>query len=212
MAYRAVIFDIGGVVVGSPLHAIAAYERDLGIPAGFINRVVFETMPHGAWSRLERGELGLEEFYPAFESDCAAGGQRISARDMMMRMAEATVPRAAMLDAIAAIRRNGLLAGAVTNNWIAEDGGTSALRPHFDVFIESSVVGMRKPDPRIYQLACDQLTVTPSEAIFLDDIGMNLKAARALGMTTIKVDTPEKALDELQAALGFRLTEVRSSQ
>ncbi|MBI3785056.1 MAG: HAD family phosphatase [Deltaproteobacteria bacterium] len=205
MSYRAVIFDIGGVVVGSPLHAIAAYERDLGIPAGFVNRVVFDTMPHGAWSRLERGELTLEEFYPAFEADCTAGGQTLSAREMMRRMTEATVPRQGMLDAVATIRRNGLRTAALTNNWIAEDGGTSLLRPHFDVFVESSVVGLRKPDPRIYELACEQLAVVPVDAIFLDDIGMNLKAARALGMTTIKVDSPEQALDELQATLGFDL-------
>jgi putative hydrolase of the HAD superfamily len=206
MTYRAVIFDLGGVVLGSPLHAIAAYERDLGIPGSFINRVVFETAPHGAWSRLERGELTLDEFYPAFEADCDAAGQRISASAMMSRIGESTVPRRAMLDAIAAIRRQGLLAAAITNNWIAEDNGTSILRPHFDVFIESSVVGLRKPDPRIYELACTQLDITPSEAVFLDDIGINLKAARALGMTTIKVDVPSTALAELEAKLGFPLS------
>ena len=82
MAYRAVIFDLGGVVVGSPLHAIAAYETEHDIPAGFINRVVVDTAPAGAWSRLERGELSLEEFYPAFHADCAAAGRAISARSL----------------------------------------------------------------------------------------------------------------------------------
>lgn len=205
MSYRAVIFDLGGVVVGSPLHAIAAYEREQEIPAGFINRVVVSTAPGGAWSRLERGELVLEEFYAAFDADCAAAGCEISARDLMRRVAEAVEPRPAMLDAIRCIRGRGLRVGAITNNWIAEDGGTHLLRPHFDVFVESAVVGIRKPDPRIFHLACDQLGIAPQEAVFLDDIGSNLKAARALGMATIKVDAPEPALSELQALLGFAL-------
>ncbi len=203
MTYRAVIFDLGGVVVGSPLHAIAAYERDLGIPNGAINRVVVDTAPTGAWSRLERGELTLEDFYPAFDADCAAAGHRISAREMMLRIAEFVAPRPAMLAAIRCIRARGLLAGAITNNWVAEDGGTSVLRPHFDVFIESAVVGMRKPDPRIFHLACDELGIAAQESIFLDDIGINLKAARAVGMTTIKVDAEDRALAELEALLGF---------
>ena len=205
MPYRAVFFDLGGVVIGSPLHAIAAYERDLRIAAGSINRVVVDTAPGGAWSRLERGELTLDEFYPAFDADCAAAGVAISARILMERVAQAVAPRPRMLDAIRSIRTRGLLAGAITNNWIAEDGGTSVLRPHFDVFIESAVVGIRKPDPRIFHLACDESCVAPHEAVFLDDIGSNLKTARALGMTTIKVEHPETALAELEGLLGFSL-------
>src|SRR5213083_3456511 len=99
MHYRAVLFDLGGVVVGSPLEAIARYEADQGIPAGFVNRVVVTTGAAGAWSRLERGELSLEDFYPAFDADCARGGCPISARDLMIRVAAATVVRPAMLDA-----------------------------------------------------------------------------------------------------------------
>jgi len=205
MTYRAVIFDIGGVVVGSPLEAIAAYERAHGIPSGFINRVVVATGEAGAWSRLERGELGLEAFYPAFERDCDAAGRHISARALMELVAAATVPRPAMLEAIRRIRAHGLAAAALTNNWITEDGGTGALRPHFDVFLESAALGLRKPDPRIFHRACDELRITPAAAVFLDDIGANLKAARALGMTTIKVVDAAAALGELEGLLGFTL-------
>ena len=144
MAYRAVIFDLGGVVVGSPLEAIAAYERRHAIPAGFINRVVVATGQAGAWSQLERGELTLEEFYPAFERDCEAAGRRIAARALMELVAAATVPRPAMLEAIRRIRAHGLLAAALTNNWITEDAGTGVLRPHFDVFIESAAIGLKQ--------------------------------------------------------------------
>ena len=187
--HRAVIFDLGGVVLGSPLHAIAAFERDRGIPAGFVNRVVADTGAEGAWGRLERGRLRMAEFIPAFEADCAAAGQRISAAEMMERVGEASEPRPIMLEAIRRIRAAGLLAAALTNNWASEerDDGTRALRDHFDAFFESSVLGLQKPDPRIYEHACRELHIAPTEAVFLDDIGRNLKTARALGMTTLKV-------------------------
>jgi putative hydrolase of the HAD superfamily len=207
--HAAVIFDLGGVVLDSPLHAIAAFERDTGVPAGFVNRVVVDTGPTGAWSRLERGELSLEEWIPAFERDCDAAGQRLSARRMMDEIQKVSAPRPKMLAAIRAIRAQGLRLGALTNNWVAEEPSASRLglelRVLFDAFVESAVVGLRKPDPRIYTLVCKELGIAPAEAIFLDDIGSNLKAARALGMTTIKVVTPEQALAELESALGFPL-------
>jgi putative hydrolase of the HAD superfamily len=205
MIYQAVIFDIGGVVVGSPLAAIADYEREHGIALGAINRVVATTGAEGSWARLERGELSMDEFYPRFDRDCAAAGVRISARALMAAMAAAAVPRPAMLEAIRRIRAGGLRAAAVTNNWISEAENMRALQPHFDVLIESSIVGMRKPDPRIYRLACERLAITPPEAVFLDDIGANLKAARTLGMSTIKVTEPDAALAELEALLGIAL-------
>lgn len=205
MSVRAVLFDIGGVVVGSPLHAIAAYEKELGIELGLVNRVVMSTGPSGAWSRLERGELALEDFYPLFDADCAAAGPSFSAREMMLRVDAITLPRAEMIDAIRRLRGHGVAVGAITNNWIAEEAGTRALAPEFDVFIESAVVGIRKPDPRIYRIACERLGVEPSEAVFLDDIGANLKAARALGMRTIKVVEPQAALAELEEIVGFPL-------
>ena len=207
MSYRAVIFDLGGVVLGSPLHAIAEFEREHGIPAGFVNRVVVDTGAAGAWSRLERGLLALDEFIPAFEADCRAAGREISAGAMMLRMAQASEPRPVMLEAVRRIRASGRLAAALTNNWASEqrDDGTRALREHFDAFFESSVLGLQKPDPRIYQHACRELGIAPAQAVFLDDIGRNLKSARQLGMATVKVDAPEPALDQLGQLLELAL-------
>jgi putative hydrolase of the HAD superfamily len=209
MPREAVIFDLGGVVLDSPLHAIARYEREAGIPAGFVNSVVVSTGPQGAWSRLERGELRVEEWVPEFERDCADAGQVIEAARMMEAIRGASEPRPRMIAAIRAIRARGLRVGALTNNWVAEEPAASRLgqelRGLFDAFVESAVVGLRKPDPRIYRHACDELGVSPEASIFLDDIGANLKAARALGMHTIKVDSAEQAIAELEAALGFPL-------
>jgi putative hydrolase of the HAD superfamily len=205
---QAVLFDLGGVVLGSPLHAIARYERECEVPAGFVNRLVVTTGAGGAWSRLERGELPMEAFYDAFERECAEAGARVDARAMMERVHVESQPRPAMLGALTRLRAAGLRTAAVTNNWVPEDergGNGSALRPHFDAFVESCVVGVRKPDPRIYRIACEALDVPPSAAAFLDDIGANLKAARELGMATIKVDEPDRALAELEALVGFAL-------
>jgi putative hydrolase of the HAD superfamily len=113
-----------------------------------------------------------------------------------------------MLEAVSRIKSEGLSVAALTNNWASEDSeapSNNDVRDLFDVFIESSVEGLRKPDPQIYHLACEKLSITPQQAIFLDDIGANLKPARRLGMATIKVVTPEAALSELSELLGFAL-------
>lgn len=204
---KAVIFDLGGVVMGSPLHAIADYERAAGIPAGFVNRLVVATGPSGAWSQLERGELGMEAFFEAFDRESRDAGHAVSARAMMARIGEAAQPRPRMLAAIEAIRARGLRTSALTNNWRSAGGDTGAdrLAPFFDVVVESAVEGVRKPDPCIYALALERLAVSAHETVFLDDIGRNLKPARAMGMTTIKVDGEEQALADLSRVLGFPL-------
>ena len=202
-----VLFDIGGVIQDSPLHAIARYERDHGLPANAINRAVVASGETGAWSRLERGELTLDAWCAPFEADCRTHGVAVDGKRLMQYIAEAGRERPQMLRAVAHLRQHGLRVGALTNNWAREetDPGPHRLRSHFDVMIESQAVGLRKPDPRIYQLACRELGVAPAETAFLDDIGLNLKSARALGMHTIKVDEPDAALRELSALVGFDL-------
>ena len=203
-AIAAVVFDIGGVVQESPLHAIARYEADHGLAPHAINRAVVATGERGAWSRLERGELTLERFFAPFEADCRAHGVEVSGERLMAYIARAGVARPPMVRAIRRIRERGLRVGALTNNWATEaPRPPHPVREHFDVFIESSVVGLRKPDRRIYELACRELGVAPAQAAFLDDIGGNLKPARALGITTIKVSDPMVALRELSDVLGF---------
>jgi putative hydrolase of the HAD superfamily len=204
-----VLFDMGGVVMESPLHAIARYERANGLPPDAINRAVAGAGEAGAWARLEPGELTVATFCAPFEADCRALGVVVDGAEVMAAIAEAGVARPIMLEAIRRIRARGLRVGALTNNWRREgpedDVIPHALRSHFDVFIESRVVGLRKPDPRIYALACRELAVEPARTAFLDDIGSNLKPARALGMSTIKVSDPHAALRELGALLDIDL-------
>lgn len=212
MSYRAVIFDLGGVVFPSPIDVFRAYERERGLPHRFLSEVVLADPERGAWARLERGELTVSEFCTEFEAECAAAGERVDATALMGSIAGGFDPRPEMVSALRSIRARGLRTGALTNNWAADEAGESRdrgvtqLADLFDTIVESAVEGLRKPDPRIYELACRRLEVTPAESVFLDDLGVNLKAARALGMTTIKVVDPGDALAELTAVLGFPLS------
>lgn len=205
MSIQAVIFDLGGVVLESPLHTIARFEQEKGLPDGLLNRVVRETGPSGAWSRLERGEIDMEVFCTDFDAECAERGALYPAAEVMAAIAASSGPRPQMLEALRRLRSAGLSTAALTNNWKSDGQDRHGLRPFFDAFVESSIVGLRKPDPRIYHHVLDQLGAQPEEAVFLDDIGANLKGARALGITTIKVVEPETALRELEAVVGCRL-------
>lgn len=207
MSISAVIFDLGGVVLDSPLEVFVAYETELGIAPHTLNRNIVAAGHAGAWSRLERGELTMSAFYEAFDAEMAAHGLQVSGAAIMQRLADSTAIRPAAVSAIRKLRAAGLKVAALTNNWANEDQGSKmeTLRGEFDAFIESTVVGLRKPDPRIYQLACSRLGVEPPHAAFLDDIGLNLKAAKALGMTTIKVVSLPDALAELGRVTGVAL-------
>ncbi len=205
------IFDLGGVVFPSPFDTFTAYERENGLPDRFIRSVVAASADHGAWARLERGEVTMPEFHAAFEAECAEAGGVVDAAELMGAISAGFGPRPAMVTAIGRIRDAGLRTGALTNNWASdEDSGnrsraTDELADLFDVVVESTVVGLRKPDPRIYELVCERLEVKPAETVFLDDLGVNLKPARALGMATIKVLHPEDALRELGRVLQLPL-------
>ena len=163
MAYRAVIFDLGGVVFPSPFDAFDVYERDAGLPERFIRTVVAASAEDGAWARFERSELSFADFCTALEAECAAAGGTIDAAALMQGIGAGFAPRPEMVRAIGRLRDEGLRVGALTNNWARPDArtlrGPSDLG--FDTVVESAVEGIRKPDPRIYELVCERLDVTP---------------------------------------------------
>ncbi len=208
MTFRAVIFDLGGVVFPSPFDAFDAYERNAGLPDRFIRTVVAGSADTGAWAQYERSDIDFAAFCAAFETECAAAGGTVDAAALMQSITAGFAPRQAMVEAIARIRAAGLAVAALTNNW-ATGARTPPAGPDqlgFDTIVESAVEGIRKPDPRIYTLVCERLAVGPAECVFLDDLGVNLKPARAIGMTTIKVVDPDAALCELSAHLELDLT------
>ncbi len=199
-----VAFDLGGVVLESPLHEITRLEEESGVTAGLINQAVQEAGPAGAWARLERGELGMESFVDLFTGDLGRIGVRgVDVADLMRRIEAVAVARPAMVAAIDRLRAAGLKVAAVTNSWRSR--AAQRVSSHFDLVIESHLEGTRKPEARIFRLLIERSGVTPDRIVFLDDIGVNLKAAREMGMHTIKVDHPLPALEELSDLVGLNL-------
>ena len=203
---QAVLWDFGGVLTTSPFDAFTAYEAANGLEPGFIRRLNATNPDTNAWARLERSEVTPEEFAALFEAEAAAAGGRVDAWEVLAALRGQLRP-----EMVRAVRRchSELRTALLTNNFVAAGPDESLLHeevlPHFDVVVESSKVGYRKPDPRFYEIALEQLEVDPTAAVFLDDLGVNLKPARALGMRTIKVTDPAVALAELSAAVGFDL-------
>lgn len=207
MTIRAVVFDLGGVVMESPLQAINQFEDVYALPHGSITRLVAEAGDSSAWTALETGRLALPDFISAFQGELAAAGIDVPVAALMETIEQHTVARPIMLEAISALRRNGFTVAALTNNWVPFAGiDQHDLRSRFDLFVESYREGVNKPDPKIYQVLLERLRIPAADAIFLDDIGRNLKPARDLGMTTIKVDEPVEALQELGLLVGLDLT------
>jgi putative hydrolase of the HAD superfamily len=209
---KAVLFDFGGVVLSSPFEAFRHYEEQHGLPQDFI-RTVNATNPDGnAWALLERGEVDLEGFDELFREESKALGHEVAGVDVLGLLGGEVRP--AMVEALRRIKAEGLPLALLTNNVAPAPGATEGhqSRPEveeamalFDHVIESSKAGVRKPDPRAYELALEALGHPADEVVFLDDLGINLKPARAMGMATIKVVDGDKAIADLEAVLGFPL-------
>lgn len=209
MSIRAAFFDFGGVILSSPFEAFNAFEERNGLPRDLIRTVNATNPDTNAWARFERNEVPFDEFCDLFEAECAAAGHEVSARQLMPLLAGEIRP--AMVQAVRRCREEGLVTACLTNNWVGFSPREREGRPPagddplelFDHIVESSKVGVRKPDPAFYELACRLAEVEPHEVVFLDDLGVNLKPAAAMGMTTIKVVDPTVALAELERAVGF---------
>lgn len=209
---RAILWDFGGVILSSPFEAFRRYERGRGLPEDFIRTVNATDPDANAWARLERAELSHEEFDLSFAVESNALGHEVAGADVLALLAGDV--RAEMVVALDRVKAAGLKTACLTNNIVSRPEGASAAdaRPEvaavmarFDVVVESSKIGVRKPEPAFYSTACELLGVTPDECVFLDDLGVNLKPARAMGMRTIKVDRPGPALAELSAVLDLAL-------
>ena len=203
------LFDFGGVLVQSPFAAFERLERAGGLPAGFVRTVNSHDPDTNAWAQLERGEVDVDAFCVLFAAEAAALGHDIDARSVIepiLGLAAAehrTIPQ--MLDAVHACRAGAVRVALITNNAVplrdSDDSGW--VFDTFDAVIESCVVGTRKPEPEMYRLALDALDVAPERAAMLDDLGINLKTARTLGLHTIKVLDPVEAAQELMALIAL---------
>jgi putative hydrolase of the HAD superfamily len=210
---EAVLWDFGGVVTTSPFEAFRRYEQARGLPLDFIRSVNATNIHSNAWARMERGEIGPAEFDTLFRDESTALGHTVDGRDVLPLLSGDVRPKV-----VAAIRqiRTRYRVACLTNNMSAGHGPAMAQTPErasaiaevmelFEVVVESSKTGLRKPEPAFYLKACELLGIQPVNAVFLDDLGVNLKPAAALGMRTIKVGDADAALAELGEILGMNL-------
>jgi putative hydrolase of the HAD superfamily len=211
--FEAVLWDFGGVILSSPFEAFNRYEAEAGLPHDFIRRVNALNPDHNAWAQMERNEIGLERFAQLFEAEARALGGELSGRAVLGLLSGELRPE--MVQALKRVRERFRIA-CITNNIAAGHGPSMTRCPEtaaqlaqvmalFEHVVESSKLELRKPDPRIYRHACDLLGVAPQRCVYMDDLGINLKPAKAMGMATIKVISPAQALAELQALLGLEL-------
>jgi putative hydrolase of the HAD superfamily len=201
-----VLFDLGGVVFDSPLDGFSRYEAEIGLPTDFIRTLNATNPDTNAWARFERGELSRDAFVAAFEAEALAAGHRLDGLRVLDSLKGDVRPP--MVEALRRLKAAELRLAAVTNNVAPMASGerdVSELLALFDAVVESSVVGVRKPEEAFYRIALDQLEVEPHECVYLDDLGVNLKPARAMGMTTVKVLDADSALAELEQHTGLAL-------
>ncbi len=206
---KAVLFDFGGVVTSSPFEAFARYEQANDLPVGLIRTINSTNPDDNAWAKLERSDVDAAGFARLFEAEAAERGHRVDGNAILDCLAGQVRP--AVVAAIDRIKDAGLATACLTNNFTPraqqQDARPeqAAVMQRFDVVVESSVVGVRKPEEAFYRIALERLGIEATEAVFLDDLGINLKPARAMGMTTIKVVDPDQALAELSTVLGLDL-------
>jgi len=207
---EAVIWDFGGVLTTSPFEAFALYEKERGLPVDIIRRTNAANHFENAWAKFERAEVDLATFDELFAAESLALGAEVRGRDVVPLLSGD--PRPEMVEALRRVKQH-FKTGCITNNLPANAMGSSGGRALyvaetmalFDHVIESAKIGLRKPDPRIYQMMVAALDVDPKKCVYLDDLGVNLKPAREMGMTTIKVIDAPQAIRDLEAATGLAL-------
>lgn len=205
---RAVFFDFGGVILSSPFEAFENYERRIGIEPGTIRSINATSPDTNAWAQLERGEIGLAEFVAKFEAEARERGVELDGEEVIACLRGDLRPE--MVRALQVCSEN-LTTALLTNNFISgnpewsDDGQFAELLQYFDVVVESSRAGCRKPEEAFYRIALESTGMEPEDVVFLDDLGINLKPARRMGMHTIKVVDPLVAIAELEEVTGLTL-------
>ncbi|WP_407193510.1 HAD-IA family hydrolase [Bradyrhizobium sp. STM 3566] len=210
MAIEAVVFDFGGVLTSSPFEAFTRFETERGLPADIIRRTNAANHLENAWARFERAEVDIETFDRLFAEESRALGAEVRGRDVLPLLQGDLRPE--MVEALKRIKAQ-FKTGCITNNLPANAIGSMTGRSLyiaevmvlFDHVIESAKIGLRKPDPRIYRMMVETLKVDPNNCVYLDDLGVNLKPAREMGMTTIKVTSGAQAIADLEKATGLKL-------
>ena len=207
----AILWDFGGVLTSSPFEAFNVLEDSLGAPRDFIRGINATNPEHNAWAKFESNQVSLAEFDELFAAESAAQGHTIPGREVIARLSGDLRPR--MVEVLRRCKEHFKVA-CITNNVKAGTGpgmrrsttkadAIADVMALFDLVVESSIEGIRKPNPDIYKLTCERLDINTDRTVFLDDLGVNLKPAKALGMHTIKVLNERQAIEDLSEITGI---------
>ena len=238
---RAVIFDLGGVIVPSPQPIFDSFELKYNLEPGSLVKTIKVKGEHGAFAKMERGQLAIEEFCEPFHKEYAevAGAELTleQTQEFMGCLSDFTKlrPHPEIVESIEWLKSQGIKIAVLTNNfrWLSgktvfprepiagvDEVGIILLYPHVHTIhvhacahththththmythvhtqvVQSCLVGLRKPDKAIFDHTLEKLGVSAREAVFLDDLGGNLKTAREMGMATIMVSISSKTSDK----------------
>ena len=205
-ARRGLITDFGGVLTSPLQEGFLAYQEESGVSLEDLGRAIARaTEEHGEppLFELERGEISDREFRARIEPHLEDGFDLTRLHTLYFERMKANRE---MIDFVREVRGRGLRTALLTNNvreweplWRAKLPEIDEL---FEVVVDSAFVGMRKPDPAIYELTLERLGMAAGECVFVDDLGVNCEAARSVGMAAVRFESAEQAIPELRSALG----------
>ena len=204
MKIKTIIFDFGGVITNSPIEGFKNLEKTHGYSKGLITGINMNNPDNNAWARSERGEIEIDTFLSQFEQEALEIGHDINADEILIQLYGS--PRPIMIKKIISLSKSNKYKLICLTNVLKgiekfmpkeREEVVNNIMSYFDKIYESYKIGMRKPEARIYEYIIKDLEINPKETIFLDDLGMNLKTARQLGINTIKVVDPIDAIKTL---------------
>jgi putative hydrolase of the HAD superfamily len=216
MNIQAVLWDFGGVITTSPFEAFNRFEEKQGLPLDFIRGINSTNPDTNAWAKFESSKVSLDEFDSLFMAEATAAGHPLPGAEVVKLLSGEVRPY--MVKVLQRCKQDFKIS-CLTNNVRSGKGAGMSRSPEnaakvaeamslFDHVLQSSKEGMRKPQPEFYLLACERMEVEPQHVVYLDDLGINLKPARKLGMTTIKVISEDQAIKDLSEALQISLNQL----
>ena len=209
--YSSIFWDFGGVITSSPFEAFKKFEIQNDLPENFLRKVNSTNPQNNAWALLEQSKINQMEFNDLFfqeSSELGFGVNGLKVLDLL----EGDL-RLGMVDIIKTLKKMDFIQACLTNNFIPDNDNQPDMMDLnkktevfnlFDFIFESKEIGLRKPDQAFYDYVLEKVDIPPEKIIFLDDLGINLKPAKAMGMTTIKVLSESQAKEDLERILKIK--------